>query len=85
MSEQNRQQKNHWTSTKIDDATKKINRDIYKRNRQAPIHIKLDDLAQIGTLKNYNCKKLILNYEEELPYETKKIIKYDEKNVNSKK
>ena len=48
MSEQNRQQKNHWTSTKIDDAAKKINRDIYKRNRQAPIHIKLDDLAQIG-------------------------------------
>ena len=45
MSEQNRQPKNHWTSTKIDDATKKINRDIYKRNRQAPIHIKLDDLA----------------------------------------
>ena len=29
MSEQNRQQKNHWTSAKIDDATKKINRDIY--------------------------------------------------------
>ena len=48
MSEQNRQQKNHWTSVKIDDAAKKINRDIYKRNRQAPIHIKLDDLAQIG-------------------------------------
>lgn len=31
--------------SKIDDATKKINQDIYKRNRQAPIHLKLDDLA----------------------------------------
>ena len=45
MKEQNKQQKNHWTSTKIDEATKKINKDIYQRNRQAPIHIKLDDLS----------------------------------------
>ena len=35
--------------------------------------------SQIGTLKNYNCKKLILNYEKELPYETRIIIKYDDK------
>ena len=41
--------------------------------------------SQIGTLKNYNCKKLILNYEEELPYETKKIIKYDEKKCKFEK
>ena len=37
--------KNHWTKSKIDNSLKKINQEIYKRNRQAPIHIKLDDLA----------------------------------------
>lgn len=37
--------KNHWTKNKVDAATKKINNDIYQRNRQAPIHIKLDDLS----------------------------------------
>ena len=37
--------KNHWTSGKIDAANKKINTEIYERSRQAPIQIKLDDLA----------------------------------------
>ena len=45
MEEIQRNNKNHWTKLKIDEATKKINQEIYKRNRQAPIHIKLDDLA----------------------------------------
>ena len=45
MGEQSKTQKNHWTQTKIDSATKKINQDIYKRNRQAPIHIKMDDMS----------------------------------------
>ena len=31
--------------SKIDNATQKINQEIYKRNRQAPIQLKLDDLA----------------------------------------
>lgn len=31
--------------SKIDSATQKINQEIYKRNRQAPIQLKLDDLA----------------------------------------
>ncbi len=43
--EKNSKPKNHWTQTKIDAATIKINQEIYKRNRQAPIQIKLDDLA----------------------------------------
>lgn len=38
--------KNHWTQTKVDEATKKINQTIYERNRQAPIHIKIDDLTK---------------------------------------
>lgn len=34
--------------------------------------------AQIGVLKNYNCKKLISNYFKLLPDETKKIIKFND-------
>ena len=45
MEKQSKSNKNHWTQGKIDDATKKINQKIYKRNRQAPIHIKMDDMA----------------------------------------
>lgn len=45
MEKENRTKKNHWTQTKIDNASKKINQEIYKRNRQAPIHLKRDDLA----------------------------------------
>ena len=45
MEKQNKPKKNHWTQSKVDEATKKINQEIYKRNRQAPIHLKMDDLA----------------------------------------
>ena len=37
--------KNHWIQSKVDNATKKINQEIYERNRQAAINIKLDDMA----------------------------------------
>ena len=39
------EKKNHWTKKKLEEAKKKINKEIYKRDRQASIHIKLDDLA----------------------------------------
>ncbi len=45
MEKQNIGKKNYWTQTRVDEASKKINRDIYERNRQAPIHIKIDDLS----------------------------------------
>ena len=45
MEKQNKPKKNHWTQSKVDEATKRINQEIYKRNRQAPIHLKMDDLA----------------------------------------
>ncbi len=45
MEQTEKVKKNHWTQTKIDEATKKINQEIYKRNRQAPIQLKLDDLS----------------------------------------
>ena len=42
---ENKSGKNHWTQAKVNEACKKINQDIYKRNRQAPIQLKMDDLA----------------------------------------
>ena len=33
MEKSNKSVKNHWTQVKVDEATKKINQDIYKRNR----------------------------------------------------
>ena len=45
MEEKKKLKKNHWTQSKVDNAVKKINQEIYERNRQAPIHIKLDDLS----------------------------------------
>lgn len=45
MEKINNTKKNHWTQTKVDIATKKINQDIYGRNRQAPMHLEIDDLA----------------------------------------
>ena len=37
--------KNHWSKTKVDSTIRKINNEIYKRNRQAPLQIKIDDLS----------------------------------------
>lgn len=37
--------KNNWTQSKVENASKKINQEIYNRNRQATIQIKLDDLS----------------------------------------
>lgn len=33
--------------------------------------------SQIGSLKNYNCKKLILNYAKGLPKEIEKVLTFD--------
>ena len=69
MEEQNNKKKNHWTQTKTDNAIKKINQEIYKRNRQAPLQVKLDDLAifindkitRIGIAKGLVCIQEDLN------------------------
>ena len=34
MEEKKQIKKNHWTSTKVDDATKRINQEIYNRKRR---------------------------------------------------
>ncbi len=36
---------NHWTKSNIDEATIKINKEIYAHDKQAAVNIKLDDLA----------------------------------------
>lgn len=41
MEEQSKK-KNYWTQKNVDTACKKINNEVYGRNRQAPLHIKLD-------------------------------------------
>lgn len=45
MKDKKELRKNHWSQAKVDNAVKKINQEIYGRNRQAPIQIKLDDLS----------------------------------------
>lgn len=40
--------------------------------------------SQIGTLKNYNCRKLILNYNKILQIKTKNLIKLEEKSLKFK-
>ena len=45
MEKQSKPRNNHWTQSKINNTSKKINQEIYKRNRQAPIQLKMDDLA----------------------------------------
>lgn len=80
MNEQNKQQKNHWTSTKIDEATKKINKDIYQRNRQAPIHIKLDDLSIFinDRITRRGIAKGLVTIQEDL---NKNILKVEKKTL----
>ena len=79
MNEQNKQ-KNHWTSTKIDEATKKINKDIYQRNRQAPIHIKLDDLSIFinDKITRRGIAKVLVTIQEDL---NKNILKVEKKTL----
>ena len=63
MEKSNKSVKNHWTQVKVDEATKKINQDIYKRNRQAPIQLKMDDLAiyiNDKITRMGNCKRISL-------------------------
>ena len=43
--EEQKTNRNHWTSTNIEITSKKISQEIYKRKRQAPLQIKLDDMA----------------------------------------
>lgn len=48
MEEKSKTKKNHWTKANVDEATKKINNEIYKRNRQAPIQMKNGDVEIVS-------------------------------------
>lgn len=68
MEQTEKVKKNHWTQTKIEEATKKINQEIYKRNRQAPIQLKLDDLSILinDKIKRRGIAKGLVNIQEDL-------------------
>ena len=42
---EDKNKRNNWTKKRVEEAKKKINKEVYKRDRQASIHLKLDDLA----------------------------------------
>ena len=43
--EQREKEKRHWNKKNIEEATRKINKEIYEHDKQASIIIKLDDLS----------------------------------------
>ena len=65
---QEKPKKNHWTQSKIDETNKKINQEIYKRNRQAPIQLKLDDFSILinDKIKRRGIAKGLVNIQEDL-------------------
>ena len=43
--EQREKERRHWNKKNIEEATRKINKEIYEHDKQASIIIKLDDLS----------------------------------------
>ena len=41
---EDKNKRNNWTRKKIDETKKKINKEIYGKNRQSSLQIKLDGL-----------------------------------------
>lgn len=82
MKEENKIYKNHWTTKKIEDATKKINKEIYKRNRQAPIHVKLDDLSIFinDKITRRGIAKGLVNIQEDI---NKNILKTEKRTLEA--
>ncbi len=74
---QEKPKKNHWTQSKIDEATKKINQEIYKRNRQAPIQLKLDDFSILinDKIKRRGIAKGLVKIQEDLNQNILKVEK----------
>ncbi len=74
--------KNHWTQTKVDEATKKINQDIYEKNRQAPIHIKLDDMSVYinNRITRRGIAKGLVSIQEDL---NKNLLKVEKKTIEA--
>ncbi len=65
---EDKNKRNNWTRKKIDETKKKINKEIYKRDRQASIHLKLDDLAIVinDSIKRHGIAKGLAFVQEDL-------------------
>ena len=66
---------------KIDEANKKINQEIYKRNRQAPIQLKLDDFSILinDKIKRRGIAKGLVKIQEDL---NQNILKVEKETIN---
>ena len=62
------EKKNHWIKKKVEEAKKKINKEVYKRDRQASVHLKLDDLAIVinDSIKRHGIAKGLVFVQEDL-------------------
>ena len=65
---EDKNKRNNWTRKSIEEAKKKINKEIYKRDRQASIQIKLDDLAIYinDKITRLGIAKGLVNVQEDL-------------------
>ena len=65
---EDKNKRNNWTRKRIEEAKKKINKEIYKRDRQASIQIKLDDLDIYinDKITKHGIAKSLVNVQEDL-------------------
>lgn len=89
--EQREKERRHWNKKNIEEATRKINKEIYEHDKQASIIIKLDDLSiMINTkISRRGIHRGFVNIQEDLNkniLNTEKIIlqAYSESNAETK-
>ena len=65
---EDKNKRNNWTRKSIEEAKKKINKEIYGKNRQISLQIKLDDLAIYinDSIKRHGIAKGLVNVQEDL-------------------
>ena len=65
---EDKNKRNNWTRKRTEEAKKKINKEIYKRDRQASIQIKLDDLDIYinDKITKHGIAKSLVNVQEDL-------------------
>ena len=89
--EQREKEKRHWNKKNIEEATRKINKEIYEHDKQATIIIKLDDLSiMINTkISRRGIHRGFVNIQEDLNKNILNIEKiilqaYSESNAETK-
>ena len=65
---EDKNKRNNWTRKNIEEAKKKINKEIYGKNRQSSLQIKLDDLAIYinDRITRHGIAKGLVNVQEDL-------------------